>query len=402
MVDQKAPKRKYELKRRAAEMAETRTRIAAAAAELHGTIGPARTTVSAVAERAGVQRHTVYRHFPDDAALFDACSAHYMEAHPLPDPAPWRAIGDPDRRLARALDEIYAYYEQTEPMFSNVMRDLDLVEALRPTVAPLRAFLAEAVDILAAGRPARGRRERVRDAALAHAVAFPTWRSLTAAGRITRAEAVRLAAAMVDAAAAARRTRARGRRPFPRSHPPRPRRARGRARPRGGRRRRRRPAAAGGGHQSRALDRLERPPLRPARQPVLARPARGGTDSPPRRAAPRRASCRPRDRHHQPGRRGPRPPPTSSRPTSCAPAASAWPPWWRAAASAPWSHPGHGRLPHRLRPSPVPRWACRTSPWPAPPCGWCPTRAGSRPDGVDEIAALLRQAWQAGSAGGAD
>src|SRR6476659_2729549 len=85
MSDKIPTKRKYELKQRAAEMAETRLRITEAAVELHGTVGPARTTVSAIAERAGVQRHTVYRHFPTDADLFAACSAHYVAAHPLPD-----------------------------------------------------------------------------------------------------------------------------------------------------------------------------------------------------------------------------------------------------------------------------------------------------------------------------
>ena len=119
MSDEIPTKRKYELKQRAAEMAETRLRITEAAVELHGTIGPARTTVSAIAERAGVQRHTVYRHFPTDADLFGACSAHYIAANPLPDQAPWRAIADPQRRLARALDDLYAYYERTEPMFSK-------------------------------------------------------------------------------------------------------------------------------------------------------------------------------------------------------------------------------------------------------------------------------------------
>ena len=110
------PKRKYELKQRADEMAKTRRRITAAAVELHGTIGPARTTLSAVAERAGVQRHTVYRHFRSEEELFGACSAHFFTAHPLPDLESWRAIGDPHERLARALDELYAYYERTEPI----------------------------------------------------------------------------------------------------------------------------------------------------------------------------------------------------------------------------------------------------------------------------------------------
>ena len=198
-------KRKYQLKKRAEEMAETRRRIAEAAVELHGTVGPARTTLSAVAKRAGVQRHTVYRHFPTEAELFRACSAHYFTAHPLPDPEPWRASRDPRRRLARALEELYAYYERTEPMLSNVLRDAELIDALRPTLVPLQGFLAEAAEILAAGRPARGRRRHVLAAALRHAVDFHTWRSIAADTGLGRAEAIELVTALVEAAAAPRR-----------------------------------------------------------------------------------------------------------------------------------------------------------------------------------------------------
>ncbi len=204
MDNQKKPKRKYELKQRAEEMAATRRRITEAAVELHGTVGPARTTLSAVAERAGVQRHTVYRHFPTEADLFDACSSHYMTAHPWPDPEPWRAIADPQQRLAQALDELYAYYERTEPMWSNVLRDAELVDAIRPAVAPLQSYLAEAAEILAAGWPARGRRRQVLDAALHHAIDFQTWRSLTTNDRITRTEAAQLAVALVASAPARR------------------------------------------------------------------------------------------------------------------------------------------------------------------------------------------------------
>jgi AcrR family transcriptional regulator len=200
MSDEISTKRKYELKQRAAEMAETHARITEAAVELHGTIGPARTTVSAIAERAGVQRHTVYRHFPTDADLFGACSAHYVAANPLPDQTSWRAIGDPQLRLALALDDLYAYYERTEPMFSKVLRDVEFVDALPPVLAPRWAYLAEAAETLATGWPARGRRRRVLRAAVDHAIDFQTWRSLTAGGRITRAEAVELAVALVAAA----------------------------------------------------------------------------------------------------------------------------------------------------------------------------------------------------------
>ena len=198
-------KRKYELKRRAEEMAETRRRIAEAAVDLHGTIGPARTTLSGVAERAGVQRHTVYRHFPTEADLFAACSAHFFTANPWPDPEPWRTVRDPRLRLTHALDELYAYYERTEPMLSNVLRDIEVVDALRPTMVPLQDFLAEAAEILAAGRAARGRRRHLLDAALRHAVDFHTWRSLAADNSISRADAVELVSVLVEAAAAPRR-----------------------------------------------------------------------------------------------------------------------------------------------------------------------------------------------------
>jgi AcrR family transcriptional regulator len=204
MDDQITPKRKYELKQRAAEMAATRLRITEAAVELHGTVGPARTTLSAVAERAGVQRHTVYRHFPTEADLFEACSSHYLTTNPWPDLEPWRAIRDPRERLARALEDLYAYYERTEPMYSNVLRDAELVDAIRPTLGPIQAFLVEAVEILTAGWPARGRRRQVLDAALHHAIDFQTWRSLTTNDRITRPEAAELAVALVASATAQR------------------------------------------------------------------------------------------------------------------------------------------------------------------------------------------------------
>jgi hypothetical protein len=113
-------------------------------------------------------------------------------------------IGDPQERLAHALAELYAYYERTEPMFSNVLRDAQLVDALRPTIVPFEDYLADAAEILAADWPASGRRRRVLAAALRHAVDFQTWRSLTADNRITRTEAVELVTALVETAAATR------------------------------------------------------------------------------------------------------------------------------------------------------------------------------------------------------
>jgi AcrR family transcriptional regulator len=201
MSAERRTKRKYELKQRADEMARTRTRITEAAVQLHGTVGPARTTISAIAEQAGVQRHTVYRHFPSEGDLYGACSAHYFTANPLPDPEPWRAITDPRERLRQALDDLYAYYERTEPMLTNVFRDRDLVDALPPAIVPLEQYLAQAAELLAAGRHARGSTRRLLAAALGHVLDFNSWRSLTDNTGITRTDAVHLATALVDAAA---------------------------------------------------------------------------------------------------------------------------------------------------------------------------------------------------------
>jgi AcrR family transcriptional regulator len=172
-------KRPYEKKRRAELEAETRRRITETAVELHGTVGPARTSISAIADRAGVRRSTVYRHFPDEAALFDACSSHWEAANPAPDMAAWDAIDDPAERLRTALGELYAYYRRTERMMENLHRDEVTMETVRERFAGFHGFLAAARDLLLRGRPERGRaRDEVR-AAIGHALAFTTWRSLT-------------------------------------------------------------------------------------------------------------------------------------------------------------------------------------------------------------------------------
>ena len=123
-------KRKYELKRRAENQAATRQRIVEAALELHATVGPARTTVIDIAESAGVERVTVYRHFPDELALFSACSAHYRAQNPPPDMSSWAAIKDPVERLRAALGSFYAYYDRVAPMLQNVLRDAETVPAV--------------------------------------------------------------------------------------------------------------------------------------------------------------------------------------------------------------------------------------------------------------------------------
>src|SRR5688572_17929505 len=120
-----AMSRKYELKQRARRQAETQRRIVDATVALHTSVGPARTTISAIADRAGVERHTVYAHFPDESALFQACSAHWRELHPLPDASSWEHIADPVRRLRTALQELYAWYELVEDDLAIFNRGAD-------------------------------------------------------------------------------------------------------------------------------------------------------------------------------------------------------------------------------------------------------------------------------------
>jgi AcrR family transcriptional regulator len=168
----------------------TRERITASAAELHGTLGPSRTSMSAIAEHAGVRRSTLYRHFPDEGTLFEACSAHWMKEHPLPDSGSWGAVRDSRERLHVALTELYAYYEAAEPMLSNVLRDIDSMETVQRQFAHFLDYMEAARATLIAGRRERGRAaDRVR-AAVGHAMAFTTWRSLVREQGCTAAEAV--------------------------------------------------------------------------------------------------------------------------------------------------------------------------------------------------------------------
>jgi AcrR family transcriptional regulator len=175
MTDEKRP---YRMKVRAELTERTRQRITQSAVELHGTLGPSRTSLSAVAKRAGVRRSTLYRHFPDEAALFVACSGHWMSQHPLPDLEAWSLVSDPGARLRNALTEIYAYYAETEPMLANLLRDLDVVEAVAQQFAEFLNYMELARRTLSIGRRERSRAaQRVR-AAIGHGLAFTTWRSL--------------------------------------------------------------------------------------------------------------------------------------------------------------------------------------------------------------------------------
>jgi AcrR family transcriptional regulator len=199
MSSEMGEKRKYELKKRAERLAETRRRITEATVELHRTVGPAATQVNEVARRAGVQRMTVYNHFPDETSLFSACSAHWRALHPAPDLAAWRTVEDPGARLRLGLRELYAWYRETEPMTANVLRDAQVLPALRAILdGGLLRYLGQVRLVLTEPIGARGRRRERVDAAARAAVDFHTWRAL---GPLGDADAAELAAGLVELAA---------------------------------------------------------------------------------------------------------------------------------------------------------------------------------------------------------
>ena len=189
--------RGYRKTKRAEDEQRTRARIVDAAEELHGTVGPARTSVSAVADRAGVTRATVYRHFPNDESLFLACSGQWLARQQLPGPERWSAQGGPGETLRVGLQDIYRYYRAGQSMLTHVLRNPELIpERVRNARFESERRWQEALLVALPGR----RRTAVR-AAVAHACAFATWRSLVVDNGLTDRAAVDLMVGMVMTAA---------------------------------------------------------------------------------------------------------------------------------------------------------------------------------------------------------
>jgi AcrR family transcriptional regulator len=182
--------RTYTLKKRAEQQAETRQRIVDAAVELHSTVGPLATTLSMIAEKAGVQRHTLYAHFPDERSIFQACSAEAHQRDPSPTADAWRDIADRTERLTAALTDVYGWYERNAQLLSNVVRDVErhpmvqeLQRARAPVVQGWRDVLGEKLD--------------AKQRTMLHiALSFFTWRTLTQQAGVKQAAAVTL---MVEA-----------------------------------------------------------------------------------------------------------------------------------------------------------------------------------------------------------
>jgi AcrR family transcriptional regulator len=199
MSDQK--KRPYRMTRRAELEEQTHKRITESTVALHEEIGPAQTSISAIAARAGVRRSTVYRHFADEEALFAACSSHWRAANPPPDLRAWAEVADPAARAETALRELYAFYRRTEDMYTSLLRDEPLVPLVGRLLRDFYGYLRTIQDVLMAGRGLRGRAARRTRAAIGHALAFPTWRSLCRGENLSDDDAVRLMCLLVAGAA---------------------------------------------------------------------------------------------------------------------------------------------------------------------------------------------------------
>lgn len=171
-------KRPYRLSERAKSQEQTRLRIVEATMHLHEAVGPRATTISAIAERAGVQRLTVYRHFPDETAVFQACTEHWLSLNPPPDPAGWSPLTDGWERLRTALAAFFAYYRATRRMWTVSHRDVAEVPALQGPMAQFAGFVAVVGDDLSGRLADDGARRELVQATIRHALAFPTWAAL--------------------------------------------------------------------------------------------------------------------------------------------------------------------------------------------------------------------------------
>jgi AcrR family transcriptional regulator len=198
---------KYQLKKRAEREEETRHRILRATVELHETVGPALTTRSAIAERAGVSRPTVYSHFPDDLSLGMACSSLDLSENPLPDPGPWEQITDPESRLRTALGELYAYFRRREGLWANIQRDQDVLHRrdhpdVQKIMQPIVDHWERMHRVLADGwETQEGQVRTLLFGAIGVALDFQCWRAMVRKQGMSNEQAVELMVAMVRCAA---------------------------------------------------------------------------------------------------------------------------------------------------------------------------------------------------------
>lgn len=175
-------KRKYRKIKRAELQEQTRDRIVEATVALHEELGPANTSIKAVAERAGVQRVTVYRYFPDDVSLFQACTTHWLALNPPPDAAQWQDVQEAKEKTAVALLAFFEYYRRTETMWTGAYRDVEAVAALRDALQRFEEYIDNVRDVLLVPWGLKGKRKKQLSITMRHCLRFTSWQSLKGEG----------------------------------------------------------------------------------------------------------------------------------------------------------------------------------------------------------------------------
>ncbi len=189
MASEKTSRRQYRQQARARQQEETRRRITEAVVELHERVGPVRTTISDVAELAGVGRMTVYKHFPTDSDLFRACGSLWSERNPPPDFSACMEQIDPQQRAQCVLERLYRYYRETHVMMGKILRDASLLPALQEVVDEGWMGLIRQLEHDLVPQGARGAAARRMRAAARVALDLHSWEILAAAGLTDRAAA---------------------------------------------------------------------------------------------------------------------------------------------------------------------------------------------------------------------
>lgn len=187
--------RPYRQTKRAEKVDETRQRIVDAAVHLHGTIGPAATTFASIAEAADVSRVTLYRHFPDNEAMFAACSTHWLSQQQLPDPGSWGDPCDAERYVRTGLADLYRYYRDGQGMIALAERDFQAMPADQQAI--MQAMREDLVAALMAALDVKGAERRRRKARVGHAVNFSTWHSLRVENGLSDKETVEAMASFI-------------------------------------------------------------------------------------------------------------------------------------------------------------------------------------------------------------
>lgn len=202
MADGKGVTRKYELRRRADAMIATRRRITDAAIELHRKVGPARTTIADIAALAGVQRHTVYRYFPTEAELLQACSTEYWSRHPWPDITAWQSVASPRERVDVALNDLYNFYGAVEPILANTLRDSDQSAEIRRVIEPFSGYLDAVTEALTTDYSPTTTDCPLLKVAVRHAIALSTWQSLVRTNGLDVTAAAGLMSSLIESVVA--------------------------------------------------------------------------------------------------------------------------------------------------------------------------------------------------------